>query len=86
MFVKYSKYETRPLEKALQSAFESDLPLFRSSTFDDTERLKVAVTATSASGSKAYVLSNYNAPHSTGMEYSRLRPNASVDEFYVWEA
>ena len=57
----HSKYKTRPLQEALISAFSEHEHLFggsRPHAFYGTD-IKVAVTATSASGS-AVVLANYN--------------------------
>lgn len=57
----HSKYETRPLEDALMSAYSETEYLFggpRPSASYGTD-VKVAVTATSAGGS-AVVLANYN--------------------------
>lgn len=59
MMVKKSCYETQPLEKALQEAFGDD-DLIASSSTASSDRLKVAVTATSHAGTKSYILSNYN--------------------------
>ena len=56
-----SKYQTRPLQEALMSAFSEHEHFFggsRPHAFYGTD-IKVAVTATSASGS-AVVLANYN--------------------------
>lgn len=57
----HSKYKTRPLQEALMSAYSEHEHLFggsRPNAFYGTDT-KVAVTATSASGS-AVVLANYN--------------------------
>ena len=57
----HSKYETRPLEEALKSAYSDNEYLFggaRPHASNGTD-LKVAVTATSAAGS-AVVFANYS--------------------------
>ena len=55
--IHHSKYETRPLQEALQKAFTEDVYLFGGSG-NSNSRTKVAVTATT-SGSTS-VLANYN--------------------------
>lgn len=91
LLVKKSKYESRPLNAALRSTFTSDSALFRCRTSQD--RLKVAVTATSSSGSQAYVMSNYNTKNTRnskddrkGASYTRYRPDQPYNEIKVWEA
>ena len=56
----HSKYKTRPLQEALMSAYSENEYLFGGSRpYAYGNDVKVAVTATSASGS-AVVLANYN--------------------------
>lgn len=90
LLMKKSKYETRALMSALQEAFKQDIVLFRPQANENLNRLKVAVTATSSSGSKPYVLSNYNTKNSGGQDsslfYVRYRPDSPGDEIKVWEA
>jgi hypothetical protein len=95
LLLKKSKYETRALVAALQEVFKPDSILFRPQANERVSRLKVAVTATSSSGSKSYVLSNYNTKNSgsgpgdrenTSLSYVRYRPNSPGDEIKVWEA
>jgi hypothetical protein len=95
LLLKRSKYETKTLVSALQEAFNQDSVLFRPQAHEPFHRLKVAVTATSSSGSKSYVLSNYNTKNSgselgdrqnTGLSYVRYRPDLPGDEIKVWEA
>jgi len=95
LLMKKSKYETRALVSALQEAFKQDIVLFRPQATERHTRLKVAVTATSSSGSKPYVLSNYNTKNSgsgpgdrldSSLSYVRYRPNSPGDEIKVWEA
>jgi hypothetical protein len=98
LLVKKSKYETKSIQKSLQSAFTKDTVLFGSRQRGSTWIPRVAVTATSSSGSKAYVLSNYNTRNlnassetadsktDSSVPYSRYRPNHPYDEIKVWEA
>ena len=96
MFVKKSRYETKPLTSALHTAFTSRACLFGQALPDGQPRpLKVAVTATSSSGSKSYVLSNYNTKNSSALRggrsgpslpYMRYRPSQPEREMKVWEA
>lgn len=88
-----SKYETKPLEKALKDVFTDDAVLFGHHTRET--KLKVAVTATSCSGGRTILLSNYNAkdvPSPTAgrkdaaVQYLRFRPNSPRDEIRTWEA
>ena len=73
MFVEnyhHSKYETKPLQDALQQAFGNDDYLFGGSRIQNT-RLKVAVTSTV--GGSVSVLANYNRTCSTKRKpYSEL--------------
>jgi hypothetical protein len=91
LLVKKSKYESRPLNQALKSTFTSDSVLFGRPAAQD--RLKVAVTATSGSGSQAYVMSNYNTKNRRsskderkGASYIRYRPDNPSNEIKIWEA
>jgi hypothetical protein len=93
LFAKKSRYETKPLERALLESFGYETPLFGARA-DALGRLNVAVTATTTSGNQAYVLSNYNTRAgrtNSGREdsltlYRRYRPNQQRDELRVWEA
>lgn len=91
--VKKSKYESKPLVNALKNTFTSSTPLFGGRT--SQSRLKVAVTATSSSGSQAYVMSNYNTWNARNtsegrkdipVSYTRYRPFHPKNEIKVWEA
>ncbi|ETI24750.1 hypothetical protein G647_04120 [Cladophialophora carrionii CBS 160.54] len=85
LFVKHSKYETTPLETQLKQAF-GDRTLFPKHRSED--RLKTAVIAVSSSGSRAWVLSNYNTHpgRGRGPPYQRYRPSRPRDEILTWEA
>jgi hypothetical protein len=95
LFAKKSRYETKPLERALQESFGSEPLLFGARANSPPGRLKVAVTATTIAGNQAYVLSNYNTcasrTNSCGQQdslssYRRHRPNKQRNELRVWEA
>lgn len=55
----HSKYETHPLQNALENTF-SDHYLFGGRQHEDNDPTKVAVVTTSAAGLQTVVLSNYN--------------------------
>jgi hypothetical protein len=59
--INHSKYETTPLQEALQDAFSEDQYLFGGQRLDQnwSSPVKVAVTTTSSSSSPV-VLANYN--------------------------
>lgn len=87
LFVKHSKYETAPLERALKVAFDAKTRLFPANISHG--RLKTAVTAVSSSGSNAWVLSNYATlpgQEGRGPRYKCYRPNRPQDELRTWEA
>lgn len=85
LLVKHSKYETTPLEAALVNSF-GRAKLFDGE--DSTARLRTAVTAVSSSGSRAWLLSNYNSLQGSGFkpDYHRYRPQSPEDEVLTWEA
>ncbi|KXJ85558.1 hypothetical protein Micbo1qcDRAFT_127798 [Microdochium bolleyi] len=93
LIMKGSKYETRPLEKALQKSFGESV-LFGDRCKDGNLRLKVAVTAASNAGKRPWLIANYNvrefAPsHGQAVEdieYGRYRPQHPEDELKTWEA
>lgn len=86
-YIKRSKYETRPLEDALKQVFAPEQPLFGQRTFPEADRLNVAVTATSSTGSLGYILSNYNTKTSSNIaRCQRYRPESSWNELSAWEA
>lgn len=93
LLVKKSKYETRSLEAALQKAFK-DEQLFASNEVRPNV-LKVAVTATTGSGTQPYLFSNYNVSKvATGatkkgissMNYRRHRTVDTNKKLKIWEA
>jgi len=91
LFFRNSAYESTSFENALKQTFTPDKVLFGSEEPPLPGRLKVAVTATSSSGEKAYLLSNYNtnhhsASHRNGLEYIRYRSRLPAHEVKVWEA
>lgn len=83
----HSKFETAPLQEALISAFSDDQYLFGGRRPDQSSGcspVKVAVTATSASGS-AVVLANYNRHCSEKLPYQFQRPEKVSAELKIWE-
>jgi predicted acylesterase/phospholipase RssA len=86
----HSQYETRPLESCLKEAFTNRRYLFGGRTHSDgsasTSAVKIAVTATSASGRSAFVLGNYNRVCSSRLLYQFLRPEKRAMELKIWEA
>ncbi|KAF1956454.1 hypothetical protein CC80DRAFT_516035 [Byssothecium circinans] len=83
----HSKYETKSLHEALQSAFPSHQYLFGGRRTDQlwTTPVKVAVTAVGASNS-AMVLANYNRRCDEKLSYQFQRPENMQWELKVWEA
>jgi hypothetical protein len=57
--IHHSKYQSGPLEKALQKAFPDGLPLFGGTYQQGKAYAKVAVTSTTKEG-RVLLLSNYN--------------------------
>ncbi|KAI9712097.1 MAG: hypothetical protein M1820_001806 [Bogoriella megaspora] len=84
----HSRYETSPLEKALQKAFSKDEFLFggRRPAQYSGSFTKVAVIATSAATGNPMVLSNYNRPDSEKFSYHFQRPARVLSELKIWEA
>ncbi|KAI1771432.1 hypothetical protein F4818DRAFT_454557 [Hypoxylon cercidicola] len=86
----HSKYQTLTLEKAFTSAFTDYLYLFGGERPDQRNgsSVKVAVTATSSDGTKAYVISNYNRRQQghKPASYHFQRPESASAELKVWEA
>jgi predicted acylesterase/phospholipase RssA len=79
----HSKYETAPLQQALQQAFSPDDYLFGGPR-ETNHRTKVAVTATN-SGSVS-VLANYNRNCAQKVPYTFQRPEKLTSELKIWEA
>ena len=93
LLIKRSRYKTEPLVKALKEIFTEKSILF--GEVARPNKMKVAVTATSNSGSQTYVLSNYNTKNTRirkdgqyldTVRYNRYRPDAPEDEIKTWEA
>lgn len=63
--LKYSKYKTKPFERILQEAVfsHSDQPLFGGRQNHHRPSVRVALTATSETGERAILLTNYNRSH-----------------------
>jgi hypothetical protein len=82
----HSRYETQPLQEALQEAFTEDQYLFGGQRAETgTINAKVAVTATSSAGT-AIVLANYNRLCSEKLPYQFYRPEKQMGELKTWEA
>ncbi|KAI2468208.1 hypothetical protein F4781DRAFT_399238 [Annulohypoxylon bovei var. microspora] len=82
-----SRYKAKPLEIALRKEF-SDQNLFGGIPSRNELPTKVAVTSTTASGSKAVIFSNYNRPDPVDQNllYEFKRPGESSKEIKIWEA
>jgi patatin-like phospholipase/acyl hydrolase len=78
-----SKYETAPLQQALQQAFSAEEYLFGGPRVTN-HRTKVAVTATN-SGSVS-ILANYNRNCVHKVPYTFQRPEKLASELKIWEA
>jgi hypothetical protein len=84
------------MEEALKEAFSGDTRLFPQCAGNESipsdgdshaiYRNKVAVTATTPSGDKEVLFSNYNRRHHKGLKYTFDRPKEPNDEILVWEA
>ncbi|KAF2969406.1 hypothetical protein GQX73_g4164 [Xylaria multiplex] len=94
LFIKRSKYETKPIEGALRASF-GEGNLFGNRWKNGSQRLKVAVAAVSEAGTRPIVLSNYNTSddhvspnpsEKSKLNYERHRPTQREDELKVWEA
>ncbi|KAF9697343.1 hypothetical protein EKO04_005060 [Ascochyta lentis] len=85
--INHSKYETTPLQEALQEAFSDDQYLFGGQRLDQnwSSPVKVAVTATSSSSSPV-VLANYNRRCEGKLSYQFQRPEGIENELKIWEA
>ncbi|KAI9659446.1 MAG: hypothetical protein M1821_001704 [Bathelium mastoideum] len=84
----HSRYETKPLQDALQETFSSEQLLFGGPPPKDSHSpsIKVAVTSTSAASGIPVVFSNYNRPFPEKPSYHFVRPERSLNELRVWEA
>ncbi|PVI00816.1 hypothetical protein DM02DRAFT_592134 [Periconia macrospinosa] len=83
----HSRYETKPLEEALKTAFSEEEYLFggRKSPQSLLPNIKVAVTSTVSSNS-AFVFSNYNRNCDEKLSYQFYRPEGIQSELKIWEA
>ncbi|CAJ0552466.1 Ff.00g064450.m01.CDS01 [Fusarium sp. VM40] len=87
VFSHRSYYKTRPLEKALQSAFDSTTPLYGGLNSTSSTAIRVAVTSTMAVDKCPVVLANYNTEGKRdGLPYKFVRPRDPTSEMKVWEA
>lgn len=80
------KYRARPFEEVLQQLFGEDDYLFGGFQADPKRyAVRTAVTATTATGSTAVVLSNYNRPEDSPFT-EFVRPDRPEHELKIWEA
>lgn len=86
-YLKRSKYETRPLNRALQAVFGPSRLMFGRRDSTSATPLNVAVTAASGTAGRGYILSNYNTRTSPNIpRCQRYRPERAEDELETWEA
>ncbi|QDS77600.1 hypothetical protein FKW77_001933 [Venturia effusa] len=83
---KHSRYATRPMEQVLKDAFTEHEYLFGGPSRSNSSRTKVAVTATSLTGSSAIVFGNYNRLCTKDLRYHFQRSERKNSEMKVWEA
>ncbi|KAF8847153.1 hypothetical protein BDZ45DRAFT_811773 [Acephala macrosclerotiorum] len=88
-----SKYKTKQLHQALETAFGKRLLFGGRGTEDTSYMPKVAVTATVEDGKKAVVIANYNRNKAKSGEgnksesqYEFRRPDDPASELLSWEA
>ncbi|KAH9908286.1 hypothetical protein F4778DRAFT_716781 [Xylariomycetidae sp. FL2044] len=80
------KYRTQPFEEALQDLFGKDEYLFGGFQADpERYKTRVALTSTTATGSTAVVLANYNRPDDSPFT-EFIRPDKTDHELKTWEA
>jgi hypothetical protein len=75
----HSRYETSPLERALKEAFTDDEYLFGGPKRNMISQIKVAVTATSASGRTPIVFGNYNRLSPAYEKGKIVRPISGIE-------
>ncbi|KAL7784152.1 hypothetical protein V8C37DRAFT_420748 [Trichoderma ceciliae] len=82
-----SYYRTKPLENALQSAFDQNEVLYGEPKPGSPMSIRVAVTATVASDNRPTILSNYNTEYERSrVLYGFVRPKDPAKELKVWQA
>ncbi|KAK3934638.1 hypothetical protein QBC46DRAFT_347432 [Diplogelasinospora grovesii] len=80
------KYRTKPFETILQDLFGEDEYLFGGFQADPKRyKTRVALTSTTATGSTAVVMANYNRPEDSPFT-EFIRPDRPEDELKIWEA
>lgn len=80
-----SRYKTRPLVETLEEAFKDEF-LFGGPHESPTSYLtKVAVTATTDTGERAVILTNYNRQVEAYPNYNFVRPDKPTQELKLWE-
>ncbi|KAL8754211.1 MAG: hypothetical protein Q9199_004499 [Rusavskia elegans] len=85
----YARYKAKPFEKVLQETFTvSGQPLFGGQHNSSQSSVRTAVTATSETGDRAVLLTNYNRSHEKDVlsEYWFERADLPEKELTVWEA
>lgn len=81
-----SRYKTKPLYRALRTAFGEDYLFGGISNSETPQRLKVAVTTTSATGHDNVLLANYRRTEDNLPFYHFERPHDPAVEMKIWEA
>ncbi|KAM7212335.1 hypothetical protein V8F06_012271 [Rhypophila decipiens] len=80
------KYRAKPFEEVLKQLFGEDEYMFGGFQADPKRyAIRTAVTATTATGSTAVVLSNYNRPEDSPFT-EFVRPDRPEHELKIWEA
>ena len=86
LFRHQSQYRSTPLEMALKTAFGIDEQLFGGTQQHTRFGNKVAVTATTPTGDRAIIMSNYNRCNTDLNNYLFDRQDIPDDELFIWEA
>ncbi|KAF4461479.1 hypothetical protein FALBO_11730 [Fusarium albosuccineum] len=82
-----SFYKTKPLERALQSAFNEHSPLYGGFKSGSSTAIRVAVTSTLATENRPVILSNYNTEgERDALPYKFIRPRDPASELKIREA
>jgi patatin-like phospholipase/acyl hydrolase len=80
------KYRTKPFESVLQDLFGVEEYMFGGFQADQKRyKTRVALTSTTATGSTAVVLANYNRPEDSPFT-EFIRPDRPEQELKIWEA